>query len=175
MRALFLALPIVLAACGGQMTPEEEAEATAAAVAEVRKANEPPAIIVDPEPMSFDDIEQADIFGVSCSFIPDDGSPDPVAIALMDTAYAKIDGMIEPFAPDIGSPDSPFGTKTKFDSTRRSMEWTIVCSLTIYWKPLTCMTETEMAWFQRWKHTTTQEKKPGRLPKVNNVRPPMLN
>ncbi len=123
MRALTILLALSVAACGSDMTPEEKAQADAEAVREVEAASVPPPMPVVLQAMDFSDIEEADMFGVGCSFIADGGSSDPVVVALLDAAYVKIDREIERFAPDAGSAETAFGIKTKFDGTQRSMEW----------------------------------------------------
>lgn len=113
---------LVLAGCGEDISPEEQARRDAQAVAEVRAAQIPPPVPVTLEPIAFADIEEHELFGVGCSFLTEGRGEDVVAIALGDAAYAKRNGAMLRLAPDAGSSANPFGTRSKYDGREFSME-----------------------------------------------------
>lgn len=120
MRALIL-LPM-LAACGEQVTPEEQARRDAADVAEVRANQVPPAIPAKLEPIRYPEIEKNEIYGIGCSFVPHGGGMGAVAIAMQDAAYVMPDSSVMRLAPDAGSDEGPFGTRTKYDGRKFSLQ-----------------------------------------------------
>lgn len=124
MRFYVLATCIALAACGPDVTPEEQARRDAEAVAQVKASQTPPALGITPEAIGNADIEKHEMFGLGCSFVPRSAGAGAgaVAITLLDGAFMKVDGEVLRFAPDAGSPETPYGTRVKYDGLEFSMQ-----------------------------------------------------
>ncbi|GMM94300.1 hypothetical protein [Qipengyuania sp. MTN3-11] len=121
MRVTILLALGALAACDTEITPEEKARLDEAAIAEVEAAQIVPPERLEPRGLSFAEFERSDIRGMGCSFVPDGGGPDPVAITRARTAFMKIDNEVERFAADMGSAESALATRVKYDGTRHSL------------------------------------------------------
>ncbi len=113
MRHLLLASVFLLAGCGP--TPEEQAAQDAQAVAEVRANQVPPPERVEPEPILYPDIEEHELFGAGCNFVPEGGGLGAIAIAQEDRGYMKRGGEVLTFAADKGSARQPLGSYRKYD------------------------------------------------------------
>lgn len=122
MRFFVVGAVVALAACGSDVTPEEQTRLDEKAIAEVEASQIPPADLVEPQTLSQTDFEEHDMYGVGCGFVPEGGGEDPIAVTFLDDAYMKIDDSIERFAPDPGSTESVFGTRVRFDGARHSMQ-----------------------------------------------------
>ena len=122
MRIFLIALMAgSLAACGPDISPDEQERLDEAAIAEVEANQIPPPDMLNPQTMTFADFERNDIFGMGCSFVPQGGGEDPIAVMLVGSGYMKLDDAHEQFAPDAGSAEAPLGTRVKYDSGRHSM------------------------------------------------------
>ena len=121
MRRLALFLVAGLAACGP--TPEEKAAADARDVAEVEAHQSPPPDKFVPDPISFADVEAADMFGAGCSVLPKTVSADGIAIAVAQAhaAYFKRKGEVVRLSADAGSKELPYLARTHYDGLEYSM------------------------------------------------------
>ena len=121
MRWIALGMVALLAACGP--SPREKAEADKRAVAEVKANQEPPPEILVPEPITFADVEKADLFGAGCNFLPRSLDKGGIAlvIAQADEAYFKRDGEIVRLASDAGSKELPYLAHAKYDGLTHSI------------------------------------------------------
>lgn len=122
MKRVALFFPLLLAACGErELTPEQQEAADERAIAAVEAAQVPPPTPVTLEPILFADIEQHNLFGAGCTFLPAGGlaeAPDGkgmLALASASGAYIKVDGDLHRLAPDAGSPELPLGARGKYD------------------------------------------------------------
>lgn len=122
MRAAILLSALALAACGSDPTPEEKARSDAAASAEIRAANVPPAIPVTLEPIAYADIEAHELIGIGCSFALSRDADAAMAVTMADAGYVKQDNEIQRLAPDMGSAEMPFGTRSNYDGTAFGLE-----------------------------------------------------
>jgi len=108
---------LAIAACGDEMTPEEQAQADERDVALVEQANRalPPLRPVTPEPLLLPDIERYDLLGETCNYAPGTSLGARV-IAREADAFMKIDGEIERFAADPGARELPAHTRSVYYS-----------------------------------------------------------
>ena len=73
-----------------------------------------------PERLLYNDIEQNQIFGASCTFAPSGGGSGAIAIAMLDAGYIKIEGDLLRLVPmiedqELGPPEMKFfGDKYAF-------------------------------------------------------------
>lgn len=72
-----------------------------------KKADEPPAPLVTPEPILFPDITNGKLYGSGCNFVPSDGGMGAYALGLDKHAYVKIGGKIVTLDPDTASARMP--------------------------------------------------------------------
>ncbi len=114
-------LPL-LAACGGELDPEERALRDDRLVAMVERANDaaPPLHEVTPEPLLYPDIERHDLYGPSCAYAPGTNLGTRV-IAREADAFMKIDGVVMRFAADPGSRALPLETRTLYNGRQFSL------------------------------------------------------
>ena len=121
MRWITLGLVTLLAACGP--SPREKAEADKRAVREVKANQVPPPEMISLDPISFADVEQANLFGAGCNFLPktEDAAGIAMAIAQADAAYFKRDGEIVRLASDAGSAELPYGAHAEYDGLTFSL------------------------------------------------------
>ncbi len=100
-----LAIPaLMLAGCGGE---ERDPAADAADVAEVRAMHDnPPAVPIEPQRISYSDIERNDLFGAGCGFAPAN-SLSVIALAQPERGFLKLDGKIVTLSPDKGGASLP--------------------------------------------------------------------
>ncbi len=125
MRSAVLVLSLALSACGSGQSPEEKAASDAAASAEIRAANVPPAIPVTLEPIAYSNIEANDLIGIGCSFALARNADAAMAVTMVEAAYVKQDNEIQRLAPDMGSAEMPFGTRSNYDGTQFGLEMTM--------------------------------------------------
>lgn len=122
MRALpiiaSLGATLTLVACAPEQTAEQKAAADAADIAAVERAQQVPPEPIDPQPIAFADIEKNDVFGASCSFIPETGGTDPIVLAMERAGWMKIKGEMMRFAPDAGSAALPLGARGRYTGTK---------------------------------------------------------
>ena len=121
-KLLVLAGAAVLAGCGDDLSPEEQAAADERDVAMVEDANKamPPVRLVTPEPILLPDIERYDLLGEACSYAPGTSLGARV-IAREADAFMKIDGDIERFAADPGARELPMHTRSVYNSKDYSL------------------------------------------------------
>jgi hypothetical protein len=119
---LALAGAVVLAGCGDEVSPDEQAAADERDVAMVEAANKaaPPVQLVTPEPILLPDIERYDLLGEACSYAPGTSLGARV-IAREADAFMKIDAEIERFAADPGSRELPMHTRSVYNSKNYSL------------------------------------------------------
>ena len=98
----------LLAACGEELTPEEQARQDERDIAMVERANEamPPLQQVTPEPLLYPDLERHDLYGEACVYAPGTSLGTRVFAREAD-AFVKIDGEVERLAADPGSRELP--------------------------------------------------------------------
>lgn len=98
---------LMLAGCGGE---ERDPAGDAADVAEVRAMHDnPPAVPVEPQRISYNDIEKNDLFGAGCGFAPANGLS-VIALAQPERGFLKLDGEIVTLSPDKGGDPLPLGS-----------------------------------------------------------------
>jgi len=110
-------MALLLAGCGDEPTPEEQAATDERDIAMVEDANKamPPLRLVSPEPILLPDIERYDLLGEACSYAPGTSLGARV-IAREADSFMKIDGEIERFAADPGSRELPMHTRSVYNS-----------------------------------------------------------
>ena len=115
MRRSIIAVTLLAAACGQQMSDEERALRDQQDVAAVEKANEviPPLEEVTPDPLLYPDIERYDIKGAACNFAPGTSLGTRVVAREAD-AFVKIGGEVERFAADAGARELPQRTRSRY-------------------------------------------------------------
>ena len=108
---------LLLAGCGDEVSPEEQAAANERDVAIVEAANKvaPPVQLISPEPILLPDIERYDLLGEACSYAPGTSLGARV-IAREADAFMKLDGEIERFAADPGARELPMHTRSVYNS-----------------------------------------------------------
>ena len=116
---------LVVAGCGQEMTPEERAAEEERQIAMVEEANRGPLVPIDPQPILFPDIEQNDLFGMSCAFAPEGGGLGAIMLAMVEDGYMKLDGEIVHFSADSGSAELPYGARAEYDGTAYAVELAI--------------------------------------------------
>lgn len=122
MRHLVLVAALALAACGdGEVTPEEQARIDDAKIAAVKAAQIIPPTPLSPDKILYPDIEQNNLYGAGCAFVPEGGGLGAIALTQADVGYMKIDDKIERFAADKGSATAPVGTFAKYDAGAYSL------------------------------------------------------
>ena len=121
-KLLVLAGTALLAGCGDDVTPDEQAAADERDIAMVEDANKaaPPLRLVSPEPILLPDIERYDLLGEACSYAPGTSLGARV-IAREADAFMKIDGEIERFAADPGARELPMHTRSVYNSKSYSL------------------------------------------------------
>lgn len=122
MHRAALLFPLFLAACGEpELTPAQQDAAEERAIAAVEAAQNIPPEPVEPEAITFADIEQHNLFGAGCSFTAEDRGDRVVALAMERGAYIKVDGRMRLLAPDAGSPALPLGAWGKYSGREFAM------------------------------------------------------
>ncbi len=112
-------LPLLaLAACGEESTPAEDA----ADVAQVREIHDnPPPVPVDPERISYNDIEKNNLFGAGCGFAPAN-SLSVIALAQPENGYLKLKGEIIHLSPDKGGAELPMSSWQNYAGEKFAFE-----------------------------------------------------
>jgi len=128
-KRLSAAALLILAGCGDELTPEEQAMADARDVAMVEAANEvmPPLKIVTPDPILLPDIERFDLYGEACNYAPGTSLGTRVVAREAD-AFMKIDGEVHRFAADPGSRELPMHTRSLYNGKEYSVRLSIEAS-----------------------------------------------
>ena len=109
-------LAVLLAAgCSSDPSPEERKAADQRDIAQVEAANAalPPLREVTPEPISYADIEQHDMFGLACNYAPGTSLGTRV-IARAEDAWIKLGGEVRRLAADAGSPELPAQSRAHY-------------------------------------------------------------
>lgn len=119
MRWTIIAVSLFLAACNQQM-PEEEEAVRQQAVAEVEANQKPPPERLEPQPIRYPDIENYELYGAGCSFVPDRGGLGAIAIAMAKEGYMIRNGELLIFAADMGSAELPYLARRKYDGRKYS-------------------------------------------------------
>jgi len=125
-RCLTVAMLVLLAGCGEEPTPEEQAAADARDVAMVEQANNvmPPLAEVTPEPILLPDIERYDLYGEACNYAPGTSLGTRVVSREAD-AFVKIEGEVHRLAADPGSRELPMHTRTLYSGKEYSLRLAI--------------------------------------------------
>lgn len=113
---------LLLAGCGREVTPEEQALQDERDIAQVEKANDAmgPLKPITPEPILYPDIERHDLFGEACNYAPGTSLGARVVAREAD-AFMKIDGEIVRFAADPGSRELPQRTRSLYAAKEYSL------------------------------------------------------
>lgn len=121
--ALALLLP-ALAACDFTKTSKDEG---AAAGVEQTQERQPPAEHLNPQPISFADIEQNQFFGAGCAFVPEAGEGlDPVLYTIGKRALLKLQGKMIVLPAAADSAEFPYGTRDAYADGEHSLSLTKV-------------------------------------------------
>lgn len=117
-----LAVLFALAACGENLTPEEQALRDERDIAMVERANNsmPPLKEVTPEPLLYPDIERNDLLGPACNYAPGTSLGTRV-IAREADAFMKVDGEVIRFAADPGARALPLRTRSLYTGREYSL------------------------------------------------------
>lgn len=117
------ATTLLLAGCGSETTPEEQALQDARDVAMVEAVNQsaPPLELVTPEPILLPDIERFDLYGAACNYAPGTSLGTRVVAREVD-AFIKLDGEVQRLAADPGSRELPGGTRTLYSGKEYSLQ-----------------------------------------------------
>ena len=115
MRHLWAIAGLLLAGCGEELSPEEQAARDERDIAQVEAANntQPPLELVTPEPILLPDIERYDLSGAACNFAPGTSFGTRV-VARENDAFMKIDGEVVRLAADPGSQELPMKSRTLY-------------------------------------------------------------
>ncbi len=98
-----LPLALLLAACSSEVPPEE------------------PRISVNPQPITYQDIEENALQGASCAYASGK-SVAPLVMAMTDRAVMKIDGRIVPFTLDPQCKELRQGTGSRYLADDRVLD-----------------------------------------------------
>lgn len=111
-----LGAALALAGCGDEISPQEQEEADALAVAMVEEANAapPPLEELVPEAILETDMQAEEMGGERCIYSPG-MNHGVLVVARQVDAYMKIDGMLVRFAADPGARQLPFETRTLYN------------------------------------------------------------
>ncbi len=114
--ALLLAIStLALASCGGEkLTPEEQAAEDARARQMVEEVNNGVVIPIAPQAITYPDIEENELYGVSCAFVPEGGGVAAIMLAMLDKGYMKLDGEMVRLSADKGSVELPYGARSRY-------------------------------------------------------------
>lgn len=120
MRTIAVLSLLLVAGCGAEEPSAQEKEARDLhdiAMVKAAQKIDPPRQPITPEEILPLDIEDNELFGVSCSFIPA-GQRNPVALGMPDAAYIKVDQRMQRLAADKGGVQMPYGTWAKYDGKK---------------------------------------------------------
>lgn len=100
-------LPLCLAAaCGEESDPAKDA----ADVAEIREMyDNPPAVPIEPQRISYTDVENNNLFGAGCGFAPKNGLS-VIAMAQAERGFLKLKDEIITLSPDKGGETLPMAS-----------------------------------------------------------------
>ena len=122
-------VPVILAAgpAGAACSPPQgearNAASDAQAVAEVERLSTPPAIPLDPQPITFADFEKYDLFGVGCYFVDGNGEKAPMLFLASDEkGWLKLGGEMIQFSADRSSTELPYLSWSKYVGLARSVQ-----------------------------------------------------
>lgn len=113
-------------ACAACSPPQGEAAKAASdqhAVAETERLNTPPAIPVDPQPITMADLERYDLFGVGCYFLDGKGDKAPMLfIGHDDKGWFKLEGEMVELSSDRSSTELPYLSWSKYVGLARTVQ-----------------------------------------------------
>jgi hypothetical protein len=102
MRGTVLGLVLMLAACGSGAPPPP-----------------PPASTIQPEPITYPDIKDNELYGAGCNFTPEGGGMSALVLAQEKEAIIKLKGKIVRIPADKKSQILPETTRTRYIGTDR--------------------------------------------------------
>lgn len=112
--ATFCMLAFALASCS------EEPETAPVDVAQMNKDALGPPVPITLEPITFAQIEEADLFGAGCNFSETKGG-DLLLIAQGEYAAFLHKGKVVKASPDMGSDEMPYAARAKYDGMDNSI------------------------------------------------------
>lgn len=114
---------MMIAGCGQELTPEEQAAKDERDIAMVERANEagPPVRELSPDPILLPDVERYDLFGHACNYAPGTSLGTRV-IARETDAWMKIGGEMVRFAADSGSRALPGKTRSLYSAKEYALQ-----------------------------------------------------
>ena len=126
MRRVTVLAVLLLAGCGKELTPEEQAMEDERDIAMVEAANDtkPPLELVTPEPILAPDVDEFDMSGAGCNYAPGTSLGARV-IAREADAFIKIDGKVQRLAADPGSRELPLHTRSLYNGKEHSVRLTV--------------------------------------------------
>lgn len=122
MRLALILIPLALAGCAEEITPEQQKMLDDQAVAMVERANaiEPPLAEVVPETIAAAEIDRYDLDGAGCSYAPGTSLGVRVVARPAD-AFMKVGDEVLRFAADPGSSELAAGTRSLYNGRTHSM------------------------------------------------------
>ena len=112
------ALSLVLAACEDQAVPDPAPD-----MDKINQAALGPAEDILLTPISFDDVERHDLFGMGCNLLDQNGAM--LFIAQSDQASFLIAGQLVRAAADMGAKELPYGARTHYLSSTYALDLTL--------------------------------------------------
>ena len=114
MRAILTgALLLALAGCAQAENEPVSNERDEEAIAEVERMSRPPTLAIAPQQITFQDIEEGNLFGAGCAaMVP--GIEEPVFLAQEKFGWLKLDNQIVRLSSDRSSDPLPYETWTKY-------------------------------------------------------------
>jgi len=127
MSILSLVVSIVALATSACSPPQQdetkESAAKAADVAEVERLSTPPAIALNPQEITYADLEKHDLFGVGCYFLDGAGEKAPMLfIASDEKGWLKLDGEIAEMSSDRSSTELPYLSWSRYVGLARTVQ-----------------------------------------------------
>lgn len=121
MRRVVIA-SLLLAGCGQDLSPGEQAMQDERDIEMVQQTNKtpPPLQLVAPEPIGYPDLERYDLHGMACNYAPGTSFGTRV-IARAADAYMKIDGEMIRFAADPGARELPMRSRSLYNGRVHSL------------------------------------------------------
>ena len=113
---------LALVGCDDGLSPQEQEQADAEAVAMVEAANaiEPPLVELVPQPLLEADMEATEMGGERCEYAPGTNLGVLVVARQVD-AFIKVDDEVVRFAADPGARQLPFETRTIYNGREHSL------------------------------------------------------
>lgn len=96
MRPFLVLGALVLASCN-ETQPVNEA------------ATEASDAVITPQVIGFPDMEQHQLYGIGCAFVPNGGGLGAVFLAMQDGGHIKLEGQVISLTPDLESGELPYG------------------------------------------------------------------